>query len=876
MSYARFQKIDFHVHTPASQDVHGSLASATPHAIVEQALDAGLDAIVITDHNTVGWVERVRSTAEPTALTIFPGIEISTREGHLLAVFDPAEDIRRISDLLVRLGFDTADHGRVDALAQGGIDEVARAVVDHGGCAIAAHVGREKGFWSYTDANRQRRREIAQSPFIAALEVRHADEVDEYSSASEGRQHPMALVIGSDSWLPGGDRHVLEGIGAQATHVKMGEPSLRGLQQALSDPEMRIRLPGQEVLATEYCLLKVEVHSAFFDHEQFLLSPDVNCLLGGTGTGKSLAIEMIRYCLDQQPDPLGFPAIRKEVDDRLTFAFGGDGEVRVWLKKAAVTYVVERAMVAGQPTDPVVYRQDGDDLFALEGVDASEMFRIRAFSQSEVIEYARQPMTRLALLDGLLDLREIHAAEQDACASLADNAAAVIGARRRIKDAEQKLANIAALDERIGNLSKLFDEDDVKNNAAWEAERAYLNALRDRVVRSGLEHSPPPAATPPLPDRPADALHQEIILAAEQQVLKLESAIKTAREEAALAAQQVAGALGALQQQWNQEFESYNVALQHVLAEANVEGKGLASVRKQLNRLQEERAELSLVEVEVRDVMRPSLAALVDEREDLLDALTAARRQIREAREQKARELTTMMGGAVRIRVDSFRDFDDYTAALEDVRAGSGLQKALVKDIASACHPIPLVKSMMAGEYGEVAERAGVDVQAVEKLSSHACSDDGRLLELLHLQTVNVDDGVSIQFAVADETYRSIEALAHGQKCTAVLLVALAQGDEPLLVDQPEDALHAPWIEAYIVERLRAIRGSRQCIFATRSPNIVVSADSEQVITLDAQADRGWVVRDGSIETFENTELVVHHVEGGRVPFERRARKYAL
>jgi hypothetical protein len=61
----------------------------------------------------------------------------------------------------------------------------------------------------------------------------------------------------------------------------------------------------------------------------------------------------------------------------------------------------------------------------------------------------------------------------------------------------------------------------------------------------------------------------------------------------------------------------------------------------------------------------------------------------------------------------------------------------------------------------------------------------------------------------------------------------------PVIVDQPEDALHAPWIEEYLVDRLRALRGSRQYVFAMRSPGIVVSGDAEQIITLRATAGQG-------------------------------------
>ena len=108
-----------------------------------------------------------------------------------------------------------------------------------------------------------------------------------------------------------------------------------------------------------------------------------------------------------------------------------------------------------------------------------------------------------------------------------------------------------------------------------------------------------------------------------------------------------------------------------------------------------------------------------------------------------------------------------------------------------------------------------------------------------------------------------------------VLMVSLAEGDFPLLVDQPEDALHAPSIEEGIVSTLRSGRGTRQCIFATRNANILVSADAEQIVALKADAKNGQVVGTGSLDRFDHRQLIIYHVEGGEEAFRRRQTMYA-
>ena len=74
--------------------------------------------------------------------------------------------------------------------------------------------------------------------------------------------------------------------------------------------------------------------------------------------------------------------------------------------------------------------------------------------------------------------------------------------------------------------------------------------------------------------------------------------------------------------------------------------------------------------------------------------------------------------------------------------------------------------------------------------------------ELLELQLVDRPDGLTMRFRKPDDSpYVAIEDLAHGQRCTAILVTLLADGTTPVHVDQPEQARHAPWIEEYLVGR---------------------------------------------------------------------------
>ena len=82
-------RADLHSHSTASD------GTCPPAEVMRRARAAGLDAIALTDHDTVAGHAEARA-ALPPGLTLVPGMELSCRlDGHSLHVlaylFDPAE-----------------------------------------------------------------------------------------------------------------------------------------------------------------------------------------------------------------------------------------------------------------------------------------------------------------------------------------------------------------------------------------------------------------------------------------------------------------------------------------------------------------------------------------------------------------------------------------------------------------------------------------------------------------------------------------------------------------------------------------------------------------------------------------------------------------
>ena len=107
-----------------------------------------------------------------------------------------------------------------------------------------------------------------------------------------------------------------------------------------------------------------------------------------------------------------------------------------------------------------------------------------------------------------------------------------------------------------------------------------------------------------------------------------------------------------------------------------------------------------------------------------------------------------------------------------------------------------------------------------------------------------------------------------GQRTAALLAFLLSYGDEPLILDQPEDDLGNLLIYDLIVTQLRNMKRSRQIVVVTHNANIVVNGDAELVVALapyNGETKKEW---NGSFQEKEVREAICAIMEGGTKAFE--------
>ncbi|GAA0313211.1 CehA/McbA family metallohydrolase [Halarchaeum salinum] len=181
-------RLDLHVHSDASYDGHEPV-----ELLLEHAADIGLDGIVVTDHDEIDASLRAARLAPDYGLVGVPGVEVSTKHGHLLAV------------------------GVTECPDPGmGYRETAAAIRDAGGVAIAPHPF-------------QRSRHGVRRRHLTPRDGEHpVDAIEVYNSMLfTGYRNRRARRFARSQGLPGvgsSDAHYLMNVGRAYTAVDVPGP----------------------------------------------------------------------------------------------------------------------------------------------------------------------------------------------------------------------------------------------------------------------------------------------------------------------------------------------------------------------------------------------------------------------------------------------------------------------------------------------------------------------------------------------------------------------------------------------------------------------------------------------------------------------------
>jgi ABC-type cobalamin/Fe3+-siderophores transport system ATPase subunit len=133
-----------------------------------------------------------------------------------------------------------------------------------------------------------------------------------------------------------------------------------------------------------------------------------------------------------------------------------------------------------------------------------------------------------------------------------------------------------------------------------------------------------------------------------------------------------------------------------------------------------------------------------------------------------------------------------------------------------------------------------------------------------------------------------LEKLSPGTKGIVLLILYLGidvADTRPLVVDQPDENLDNESIYNLLTTYFNTAKARRQILLITHNPNLVVNADSEQVIVASCERRANGLphitYHSGSLENVSPVDLGIRQqvcriLEGGSDAFRKRERRYSL
>jgi hypothetical protein len=878
---ASFRDVDLHVHSfGGSDDV--SDTEMTPEAIIDASHALGLAVVAITDHNSDANVKKSLEYGAQfrDSLLVLPGVEITTAHGHLLVYFAPSAGAS-VRDLLARIEI----VGRPGSAASHTRKSMADVIIEAGklgGICVAAHADRLKTGFEAIDAGYPTwKRDILTCSALFGIEVddplhvRWYSESDEISAAGNERSKIYRARAEGHSTsaraelahLQNSDSHDLAGfldhsMTRQVTKLKMHDLSFDGFRTALLDPGARVRT--KTTIPTAFPrVLGMFLEGGFLSGQTFHFSDNLNCLIGGRGTGKSTALHSVAYGIGER--------------DVLESHTNGPDNVVLYCEDAnGVRYRYERTR--GLPAKARI-----KETKSVKEVP-TDAFRIEFYAQGDISEVAKDPLQNPLLLQAFLDrhisISDLREREEAVVRELSQNSAQLIPLEANSAQLGRNTQQLEALNKQL----EAAEKGKLKETAAFQtrlaAEKALCSLLKEvsSLYLNGLSFVDFKRDHDSLKESAGELTGQskcELILARTKKVIDdaneaLDEAEKDLNEQLRTKSLELTNAITSLEAQ-HAEFD------EKILEKfAELRKQGLSGSLNDLNSLISQRTRVSTEVVRVTKQL-PQLSQLRKRRKELLKELGDVRAEIMLRRKAQLTEINSNLQQTVRdysiyLYYRNEGMIEEFKDLILEVMQGTYFQEESARAFCFQVSPAELA------EWVRMRNLAGFMAKGLE--ARWATEIIGRFQTLTRLHTLEAlwkqpQPVFKVLTKTSPQREIPVGQLSDGQKHTILLTVAmLAESNAPLLIEQPEDDLDNEFISTSVVSTLRAVKERRQIILVTHNANIAVLGDSELILPLKRVGDSGQIMNSGSIDRPETKEAVQHVLEGGEKAFKRRMTIY--
>ncbi|MBU3918644.1 AAA family ATPase [Patescibacteria group bacterium] len=882
----KFKKFDLHIHTPASDDFKDK--NVTAEDIVDSALEKGLTGIAITDHQTAEWVDKV--VAKKKDLVIFPGCELLVTGGekgiHVLVIFDVDKNTNHINQFLNKLGVYKKD-GKKAIAAEVTVGQVADELekYDSSAILILAHCHSSKGCTGDIKGETRtlifepRRKcligaEAKESDFLDKDKKKNHKRIIDCLDGTDSNYHKRKLGVYQSS-----DAHSLDEIGSIFTYFKVDEPiTIEDIRQSLIDRDTRIRqsFEFKEVIYPRIDSLKIT--SGFLADQEFEFHEGLNSLLGAKGSGKSLAIEFLRFCLNQQPQNEN---IYNDHETKLEKCLKVHGEVKLkFMDDSGKEYLISREYNPAED-NPITIIDLSDN--TQKRFQVEQVFPVLFLSQNEIIKIAEDKTgtSQRRFIDQFFDFykhqQEIERLNKN-LAEIDYKFADALKSHLASSDLQEKIATykeeIAKLGRQIQNTA--FDEYTKKEKIGYALQNQadFVDSLREMLLNTELEYKDitipcfkdDEVNNNPAVKRTSDSVDRIL----KQSTENITKVIIFLDEQKKNIYQEI--------DDWKSNFEPTKKKYEAVVKQAGGTQIALDQKRKKLI------TSLSKLEKELTRYQGKAqqMKAVADKRDEIIKQLDEAHKAYFEERKGRCDYFTDNSSGALNITIKEREDKSAFKENLLKFKRGSWLKDDEIEIISDKITPRNFIDNLLRYEWSarskreflqNITDQTGIKLENIEKLAQHLL-DEYEIKSILALLYTSVSKDVpSISYRV-DSEFKKLNELSVGQKAIALLIIALSDGSFPIVIDQPEDSLDLRTIWSDVCEKLRGTKDERQFIFTTHNSSVAVASDTDKFTILQADSNHGTILYSGSINRPNIKKEIIDYLEGGKDTYDKKRQKY--
>jgi hypothetical protein len=886
----KFKKFDLHVHTPASEDYKDK--NVTAQDIVDQAIKKGLVGIAITDHQTGVWVDRIKKAAHEKNLTVFPGVELKVHGGkdgiHLIILFDIYKNSDDVSAFLNTLKVYN-HNGKPDIIADKTVIDVAKELQEFDPTAvlISAHCNSTLGVDS--DMKGEQRNNIFKPEWISLLgaEASETNFLDE----DKKKKHTRIIDLFDGNFqdfhnkklgvYQASDAHSLIEIGSKYTYFKVDTPiTIEDIRQSLIDRDTRIRQSFEYKDFTYPHILNLKITSGFLAEQEFIFHEGLNSILGAKGSGKSLAIEFLRFCLNQQPKN---PEILSDHKDKLEKCLKNYGEVEVlFMDDSGKKYLVKRVLDPAE-SNPITIIDPSDN--SEKNFQVEQIFPILFLSQNEIIKIAEDQSgpSQRRFIDQFFDFykyqQDIEKLNSD-LKYVDQKFSEVLDAHLKTLDIKKKISThkeeIEKLGRQINNI--IFDEYSKKEKIAYalQGQLDFVDSLRIIIINYQSEYKD--ITLPEIDDQ--DTKQNPAVKRTSDVVLKILDQTKQNFESSV---EYLGTQKKAIEQEiidWQSSFKPIKTKYDTLVKNAGGTQVALDQKRKLLN-MNLAKLERDLTKYQGRAQQAKSIGI---KRDEIIRQLDNTYKGFFEARKDRCDSFTQNSNGSLQVSIKEREDKTAFKDNLLKFKRGSWLKDDEIDAISQKISPRDFIDNLLRYSWSNrveqkfiknIADKNSIKLESIEKLAQHLL-DEYDIKEILALLYTSVPEDVpTIKYKVGTE-FKALKELSVGQKAVALLIIALSDGTFPIVIDQPEDSLDLRSIWDDVCCKLRYTKDKRQFIFTTHNSSVAVASDSDKFIILQADAVRGSVLYSGSINLKEIKKEVIDYLEGGPDTYKQKKQKYNI